>query len=81
MTVVSLTETDKTMGGGEKLVFPPHPVTARVNTVEANRTSVMDFAPSLWRIKQDLLNLTILQNLFGHFAGCAGPLLHCNLAA
>jgi hypothetical protein len=32
-TVVSFTETDRTMGGGEKLVFPPHPVKARMNTV------------------------------------------------
>jgi hypothetical protein len=31
-TVVSLRETDRTTGGGEKLVFPPHPVTAGLNT-------------------------------------------------
>jgi hypothetical protein len=36
-TVVSLTETDRTMGGGEKLVFPPHPVTPRMSTAEASR--------------------------------------------
>jgi hypothetical protein len=80
-TVVSLTETDRTMGGGEKLVFPPHPFAARMNIVEASRRSVMDLAPSLCRAKQDLLNLTILQHLFSHFAGCAGPLLQGNLVA
>src|SRR5229473_235402 len=80
-TVVLFTETDRTMGGGAKLVFPPHPVSVRMNTVEASRTSVMDFAPPWCRAKQDLLNLTILQHLFGHFAGCAGPLLQGNLVA
>jgi hypothetical protein len=79
-TVVSLTETDRTTGGGEKLVFPPQPVTAGMNTVEASRTRVMDLAPSLCRVKQDLLNLTILQHLFCDFFLCTRPLLHLNLA-
>ncbi len=57
--VALLTETDKLIGGGEKLVFPPpQPVTVR-------RTA----APSR------LLHLTILQHLFGHFSRRARPLL------
>jgi hypothetical protein len=43
-TVVSLTETDSTMGGGEKLVLPPHPppLPIKTRTSPAATTSILD---------------------------------------
>ena len=64
VTVALLTETERLMGGGAKLVLLPQPAKASRNAAERR-----------------LLNLTILQHLFGHFAGRAGPLLQRNLAA
>jgi hypothetical protein len=45
-TVVSLTETERLIGGGEKLVPPPHPVAAKTNAAEARlkRRSMMSLA-------------------------------------
>src|ERR1700722_555304 len=62
--VALLTETDKLIGGGEKLVFPPpQPVTVR-RTATASR----------------LLNFTILQHLLSHLFRWGRPLLRSHLA-
>src|ERR1700759_1068046 len=59
VTVALLTETDRLIGGGEKLVFPPpQPVTVRSTTA-----------------RRRLLHLTILQHLLRHFSRRSRPLL------
>ena len=62
--VALLTETDRLIGGGEKPVFPP-PQPVKVRRIAA---------------LSRLLNLTILQRLFGHFSRWTRPLLQSHLA-
>ena len=54
-----LTETERLIGGGAKL---PHRTTPDQGEEECSS-------------KRDLLNLAILQHLFGHFSRCTRPLL------
>ena len=85
MMVVSLTETERLIGGGEKAARLPQPIKARTTPEQA--TPILERCG--WCIRNSramqprtgLLNFAGLQRLLGYFFWCTRPLLEPNLVA